>query len=74
MIRVNIGHYSPIPLGPPPFLLSVFQFPHSLLFLAVFWVLNFGSRFESLNDVFWENREQHGTLINVAHPKVVFLG
>jgi hypothetical protein len=71
---VDIGGHTPILLGPPPLLLSVFQFPHSLLFLAVFWVLNFGSYFESLNDVFWENREQHGSLIDVAHPKVLFLG
>jgi hypothetical protein len=46
---VDIGGHPPIPLGPPPLLLSVFQFPHSLLFLAVFWVLNFQSRFEALN-------------------------
>ena len=60
MIQVDIGGHPPIPLGPPPLLLSFFQFPHSLLFLAVFRVLNFRSRFEVLNDVFWENREQHG--------------
>jgi hypothetical protein len=56
---VDIGGHPPIPLGPPPLLLSIFQFPHSLLFLAIFWVLNFESRFEALNDVFWENGEQH---------------
>ena len=71
---MDIGGHTAIPLGPPTLLLSVFQFPHSFLFLAVFWVLNFGSCFESLNDVFWENKEQHGCLIVVAHPKVVFLG
>ena len=74
LIQVDIGGHPPIPIGPPPLLLSVFQFPHSLLFLAVFWVLNFCSRFEALNDIFWENREQHGSLIDVSHPKVVFLG
>jgi hypothetical protein len=62
MIQVDIGGHPPIPLGPPPLLLSVFQFPHSLLFLAVFRVLNFRSRFEALNDVFWENGEQHGVI------------
>jgi hypothetical protein len=36
MIQVDIGGHPPIPLGPPPLLLSVFQFSHSLLFLAVF--------------------------------------
>jgi hypothetical protein len=36
MIQVDIGGHPPIPLGPPPLLLSVFQFLHSLLFLAVF--------------------------------------
>jgi hypothetical protein len=74
MIQVDIGGHPPIPLGPPPLLLSVFQFLHSLLFLAVFRVLNFRSRFEALNDVFWENGEQHGFIDHVAHPKVVFLG
>jgi hypothetical protein len=61
LIQVDIGGHPPIPLGPPPLLLSVFQFLHSLLFLAVFRVLNFLSRFEALNDVFWENGEQHGS-------------
>jgi hypothetical protein len=36
MIQVDIGGHPPIPLGPPPFLLSFFQFLHNLLFLAVF--------------------------------------
>jgi hypothetical protein len=36
LIQVDIGGHPPIPLEPPPFLLSVFQFFHSLLFLAVF--------------------------------------
>jgi hypothetical protein len=57
---VDIDGHPPIPLGPPPLLLLVFQFPHNLLFLAVFRVMNFWSRFEALNDVFWENEEQHG--------------
>ena len=33
---MDIGGQPPIPLGPPPFILSVFQFSHNLLFLAVF--------------------------------------
>ena len=36
MIEVDIGGHPPIPLGPPPLLLSFFQFSHNLLFLAVF--------------------------------------
>ena len=59
---MDIGGHPPIPLGAPPFSLSVFQFRHSLLFLAVFRVLDFRSRFEALNDVFWENGEQHGSM------------
>ena len=45
--------------------LLVFQLlklQHSLIFLAVFQVLNFRSYFEALNDVFWENWEQHGSI------------
>ena len=57
MMQVDIGGHSPIPLGAPPLSLSVFQFRHNLLFLAVFRVLNFRSHFEALNDVFWENCE-----------------
>jgi hypothetical protein len=54
MIQVDIGGHPPIPLGPPPLLLSVFQFSHSLLFLAVFFrVLSFWGHFEALNDVFF---------------------
>ena len=59
---MDIGGHLPIPLGAPPLSISVFQFRHSLLFLAVFRVLNFQSRFEALNDVFWENGEQHGSM------------
>ena len=62
MIQVDIGGHPPIPLGAPPFSLSVFHFRHNLLFLAVFQVLNFWSRFEALNDVFLENGEQHGSI------------
>ena len=63
MIQEDIGGHPPIPLGPPP--LSSFSFPFSLIIaqftiFGSFWVLNFWSRFEALNDVFlasngWEN-------------------
>jgi hypothetical protein len=61
MIQVDIGGHPPIPLGPPPLPLSVFHFSHSLLFLAVFRVLNIRSHFEALNNIFLENGEQHGS-------------
>ena len=75
VIQVDIGGHPPIPLGPPPLSLSVFQFRHNLLFLAVFWVLNFRSRFEALNDIFWENGEQHGFMdqscsFKICSPRV----
>jgi hypothetical protein len=66
MIQVDIGGHPPI----PPLLLSVFQFPHSLLFLAVFRVLNFRSRFEALNDVFWENGGSQYKLWIFFSPKI----
>jgi hypothetical protein len=37
LIQVDIGGHPPIPLGPPPLLLSIFQFSHNLLILAVFF-------------------------------------
>ena len=52
-IQVDIGGHPPIPLGAPPLPLSIFQFRHNLLFLEVFRVLNFWSRFEALYDFFW---------------------
>jgi hypothetical protein len=45
---VDIGGHPPFPAGSKQ-LSSNFD---NLLFLAVFWVLNFRSRFEALNDVF----------------------
>ena len=57
---MDIGGHPPIPLRTPPFCLLVFQFQHNLLFLAIFRVLNFQSRFESLNDTVCENEEKHG--------------
>ena len=47
MIQVDIGGHPPIPLGAPP--LSLSGFFHHLLFLAVFWVLNFQNHFEAPN-------------------------
>ena len=71
MIQVDTSGHPPIPLGAPISSLSIFQFRHNLLFLAIFWVMNFWSRFEALNDVFWENREQHQFMV---HSKFVVLG
>ena len=56
MIQKDIGGHPPIPLGPPP--LFLFSFLFSLIVaqfinFGCFWVLNFWSRFEALNDVFW---------------------
>jgi hypothetical protein len=48
MIQVDIGGHPPFPSGSKQ-LSSIFD---NLLFLAVFRVLNFRSRFEALNDVF----------------------
>ena len=59
---MDIGGNTPIPFEPPPSILSIFKFHHNLLFLVVFRVLNFRSHFEALNDIFWENREQHGSM------------
>jgi hypothetical protein len=70
LIQVDIGGHPPFPTGSKQFSGNF----GNLLFLAVFRVLNFRSRFEALNDVFWENGEQHGTKFNVSHTKVVFLG
>jgi hypothetical protein len=49
LIQVDIGGHPPFPAGSKQ-LSSNFD---NLLFLAVFRVLNFRSRFEALNDVFW---------------------
>jgi hypothetical protein len=57
--------------GHPPFLAGSkqhFSNFDNLLFLAVFRVLNFQSRFEALNDVFW------GMLWLKFCANVVFLG
>ena len=69
LVQVDIGGHLPIPLVASPLSLSIFQFQNNLLFLAVFRVMNFRSRFEALNDVLWENREKHGSSFAVAHIK-----
>ena len=46
---MNIGGHPPFPTGSKQFSINF----GNLLFLAVFWVVNFRSRFEALNDVFW---------------------
>ena len=45
---MDIGGHPPIPFGPAPSVLSVFHFPHNLLFLAGCRFLNFWSRLEAL--------------------------
>ncbi len=66
LIQVDVCGHPPTPLGPPQLSVSIFQFhklQHSLLFLAVFRVLNFRSCFEALNNVFFgEIWEQHGSM------------
>ena len=44
-----------------------------LTIFSRFWVLNFQSRFEALNNDFWENGEQHGLWNDVVHSKVSVL-
>jgi hypothetical protein len=48
LIQVDIGGHPPFPTGSKQFSGNF----GNLLFLAVF---HFRSRFEALNDVFWEN-------------------
>jgi hypothetical protein len=49
LIQVDIGGHPPFPTGSKQFSGHF----GNLLFLAVFRVLNFWSRFEALNDNFW---------------------
>ena len=51
-MEVDIGGHPPIPLGPSPLSFSVSLIIQNLLFLSVFQVLNFRSRFEAPNDAF----------------------
>ena len=66
---MDIGGHPPFPTGSKQFSGNF----GNLLFLAVFRVLNFRSRFEALNDVFWENEEQHGSSFDVTHTNIVVL-
>ena len=68
MIQVDIGGHPPIPFEPPSLVLSVFKLQKNLLFLAAFRVLNFRSRFEALNDVFWASFYQQISW-NEIHPE-----
>ena len=54
LIQMDIGGHPPFPTGSKQF----FGNFGNLLFLAVFWVLNFQSRFEALNDIFWASIHQ----------------
>jgi hypothetical protein len=69
VIQVDIGGHPPFPTSSKKN--SVYF--DNLLFLVVFRVLNFWSRFEALNDIFWEIGEQHGSSFDVSHIKVVVL-
>jgi hypothetical protein len=69
LIQVDIGGHPPFPAGSK----QLFGNFGNLLFLAVFRVLNFQSRFEALNDVFlgmWGNQNFHHEILSI----VVFLG
>jgi hypothetical protein len=68
LIHVDIGGHPPFPTGPKQFSGNF----GNLLFLVVFWVLKLSSHFEALNDVFWENGEQHGSSFDVS-PKMSLL-
>jgi hypothetical protein len=70
--RIDAGGYR----WPPTFSNWVkivsWQFGN-LLFLSVFRVLNFRSRFEALNDVFWAStsgKYHHDTLIYSSNPRI----
>jgi hypothetical protein len=54
LIQVDIGGHPPFPTGSKQFSGNF----GNLLFLAVFWVLNFRSGFEALNDIFWASLDQ----------------
>ena len=63
---MDIGGHPPFPTGSKQFSGNF----GNLLFFAVFQVPNFQGHFEALNDVFWENGEQHGFSFNVTHIKI----
>jgi hypothetical protein len=64
-IQVDIGGHPPFPTGSKQFSGNF----GNLLFLAVFLGPKLLGRFEALNDVFWENGEQHIFSFNVSHIK-----
>jgi hypothetical protein len=70
LIQVDIGGHPPFPAGSKQ-LSSNFD---NLLFLAVFRVLNFRSRFEALNDIFWGMLQvakfHHEILCNCCIPRI----
>jgi hypothetical protein len=66
LIQVDIGGHQPFPTGSKQFSGNF----GNLLFLAVFRVW---SHFEALNDVFWENEEQHESSFDVSHRNLVVL-
>jgi hypothetical protein len=49
LIQVDIGGHPPIPTGSK-------QSSGNLLFLAVFWFLNFWGHFEGLNEFFFRDK------------------
>jgi hypothetical protein len=65
LIQVDIGGHPPFPTGSKQFSGNF----GNLLFLAVF---HFWSRFEALNDVFWENGEKYGISFDIS-PKMNLL-
>ena len=67
MIQVDTAGHPAIPFEPLSLVLLVFQFRHNLLFLVVFRVPNFRSRFEALNDIFWVSFTRE--LDHPIHPK-----
>ena len=69
MIQVDIGGHPPFPTGSKQFSGNF----GNLLFLAVFRVVNFWSRFEDLNDVFWGFFPSKKLILKFSST-VVFLG
>ena len=74
MIKVDIIGHPPIPFVLPLLVLSFFQFQQNLLFLAVFWVLNFQSHFGALMTFFGKTGRNMGLWIDFSHSKFAFLG
>jgi hypothetical protein len=65
MIQVDIDGHPSFPTSSK----QIFGNFGNLLFLAVF---HFWSRFEALNDAFWENGEKYGSSLNIS-PKINLL-